>query len=135
MQARVTVALRTTEVLLSLGLLVAFFSVRDLPLVSRLPAFYSVEKGGSPGYSFAMYSTSVVRFRPGVTVTMGSGEEWVPEGFDAAREADDYDYFIVKSSIDRTSSLFAGAQPAAVLDQHVGDWWGYRRVPRAEARF
>jgi len=104
-----------------------------VPAHLHLPAYYSVEKGGSPGYSFAMYSTSVVRFRPGVMIKMGSGQEWVPEGFDATREADEYDYFIVKSSTDRTSSLFAGPHPAAVLDQHVGDWWGYRRVPRAQA--
>ena len=105
-----------------------------VPAHLHLPAYYSVEKGGSPGYSFAMYSTSVVRFRPGVMIKMGSGEEWVPEGFEAAREADEYDYFIVKSSIDRTSALFAGPHPAAVLDQHVGDWWGYRHVPRAQAQ-
>jgi hypothetical protein len=59
---------------------------------------------------------------------MGSGAEWAPERFDAEQEAADYDYFIVKSSFDRTRSLFGGPQPAAVLDQHVGDWWGYRRA-------
>ncbi|HYQ15488.1 MAG TPA: hypothetical protein VEQ58_07020, partial [Polyangiaceae bacterium] len=51
-----------------------------------------------------------------------------PERFDASREADDYDYFLVKSSFDRTSQLFPGTRPAAVLDQHESDWWGYRRV-------
>jgi len=99
-----------------------------VPAHLHLPAYYSAEKGGSAGYSFAMYSISVVRFRPGVRVLMGSGAEWAPELFDASREAADYHYFIVKSSLDRTSSLFPGPQPAAVLDQHVGDWWGYRRA-------
>ncbi len=96
-----------------------------------MPAYYSLEKGGSPGYTFAMYSISVVRFRPGVKPKMAGGAEWAPERFDAEREASDYDYFIVKSSTERSSSLFAGPVPAAVLDRHFGDWWGYRRVAAA----
>jgi hypothetical protein len=104
-----------------------------VPAHLHLPAYYTVEKGGSPGYSFAMYSTAVVRYRTGAVVKMTNGDEWVPESFEAAREAEDYDYFIVKSSSDRTSALFAGPRPAAVLDQRVGDWWGYWRAPRAQA--
>lgn len=99
-----------------------------IPAHLHLPAYYSAEKGGSSGYSFAMYSISVVRFRPGVRIIMGGGSEWVPEHFDASREAADYDYFIVKSSLDRTDGLFPGPRPAAVLEQHIGDWWGYRRA-------
>jgi hypothetical protein len=98
-----------------------------IPAHLHVPAYYSLEKGGSAGYSFAMYSISVVRLRPGVSIKMGSGAEWAPDRFDPGQEAADYDYFIVKSSFDRTSSLFGGLQPAAVLDQHVGDWWGYRK--------
>ena len=101
------------------------------PAHLHMPAYYSLEKGGSAGYSFAMYSISVVRFRKGVRIKMAGGAEWAPERFDAAQEAADYDYFIVKSSFDRTASLFPGPAPAAVLDQHIGDWWGYRRVAPA----
>ncbi len=99
-----------------------------IPAHLHVPAYYALEKGGSTGYSFAMYSISVVRLRAGVRAKMGGGAEWAPERFDAEHEADDYDYFIVKSALDRTSSLFAGPSPVAVLDQHIGDWWGYRRV-------
>jgi len=74
----------------------------------------------------------VVRFRAGVPIKMGGGAEWAPERFDAEREADGYEYFVVKSSVDR-SAIFGGPSPAAVLDQHVGDWWGYRRLSRARA--
>jgi hypothetical protein len=98
-----------------------------IPALLHVPAYYAVEKQGNAGYSFAMYSISVVRFRPGVRVKMGGGSEWAPERFDATREADDYDYFIVKSSQDRSALLFPGPLPRAVLDAHVGDWWGYRR--------
>ena len=99
-----------------------------IPAHLHVPAYYSLEKGGSAGYSFAMYSISVVRLRTGVRPKMAGGAEWAPERFDAEREGSDYDYFIVKSATDRTSTLFSGQPPVAVLDQHVGDWWGYRRA-------
>lgn len=75
-----------------------------------------------------MYSSSVVRLRPGVRITMGDGAEWAPERFDPTQEAADHDYFIVKSWFDRTRELFGGPAPAAQLDLHFGDWWGYRRA-------
>jgi hypothetical protein len=93
-----------------------------------------LEKGGSAGYSFAMYSISVVRLRAGRAVLMGGGAEWAPERFDPDVEASSYDYFIVKSAEDRTAELFGETYPLAVLDQHAGDWWGYRRAsPRNRA--
>jgi hypothetical protein len=98
----------------------------------HVPAYYAVEKDGSAGYSFAMYSISVVRLRPGVPIRMGGGMEWMPELFDAEREAFDYDYFLVKSSVDRTAELFPGPAPRAELDVHIGDWWGYRRASERE---
>jgi hypothetical protein len=104
-----------------------------VPAMLHVPAYYAVEKGGHPGYSFAMYPISVVRFRPGVRVKMGGGAEWTPEAFDAAREIADYDYFIVRSEGDPTARLFA--EPAlAQLDRHVGSWWGYRRAYAQAAR-
>jgi hypothetical protein len=104
------------------------------PAHLHLPAYYCLEKGGSAGYSFAMYSISVVRFRSGAKILMPGGLEWLPERFDAEREARDYDYFVVKSSADRSAWLFPGPSPVAVLDQHVGDWWGYRRTTPNVAR-
>ncbi|MDF3070786.1 MAG: hypothetical protein K0R38_6387 [Polyangiaceae bacterium] len=98
------------------------------PAHLHVPAYYSLEKGGDPGYSFAMYVISVVRFRPGVRVKMGGGAEWAPEWFDAEREAADYDYFLVKSATDRSAQLFPGPRPTATLERHAGDWWAYRRV-------
>ena len=43
-----------------------------------------------------------------------------------------YDYFIVKSSTDRTQALFAGENDVK-LDQRIGDWWGHRRLPPGRA--
>jgi hypothetical protein len=98
-----------------------------IPSHLHVPAYYSVEKGGDPGYTFAMYSISVVRLRAGAPVKMWGGAEWAPQKFQAAREAADYDYFVVRSFADPTESLFGGPRPAARLDRHVGSWWGYRR--------
>jgi hypothetical protein len=88
----------------------------------HLPSYYCVEKGGTPGYSFARYSMSVVRYRAGVRPRMWGGAEWAPENFSAARESAQYDYFIVKSSRDLTAWLFPEPAPAAQLERHVGDW-------------
>jgi len=100
-----------------------------IPAHLHLPAYYAVEKGGSAGYSFAMYAISVVRFRPTVRIKMSGGSEWAPEQFDAAQEAADYDYFLVKSARDRRRELFPGSSPNVTLEQHAGDWWSYRRAP------
>jgi hypothetical protein len=97
-----------------------------VPTLIHFPAYYTVEKGGTQGYSFAMYPLSVVRYRSHVVPTMGGGAEWRPEAFDAASEAKHYDYYLVKSALDRGKSLFESFEGQVVLDAHVGDWWGYR---------
>jgi hypothetical protein len=102
------------------------------PSLVHFPAYYTVAKGGTQGYSFAMYPLSVIRFREHVTPTMRGGAEWRPEDFDAEREAERYDYFLVNSSIDRTEDLFGSLGDAIELDARVGSWWGYRRVRREE---
>jgi hypothetical protein len=97
-----------------------------VPTLIHFPAYYTVEKGGAQGYSFAMYPLSVVRYRPHIVPTMGGGAEWRPETFDAASEIEHYDYYLVKSTFDRGKSLFERFEGRVVLDAHVGDWWGYR---------
>jgi hypothetical protein len=97
-----------------------------VPALLHLPAFYQVKKGGSQGYSFAMYPLSVVRYRAGVMPRMSGGAEWRPETFDWQREHQNYDYFVVHSSSDRFLSLFGGASDV-VLEGRRGNWWAYRR--------
>jgi hypothetical protein len=97
-----------------------------VPAHLHLPAYYQVRKGGTQGYSFAMYPISVIRYRPGVEPRMGGGAEWRPEAFDWSREHPSYDYFVVHSTNDRSESLFPeGAE--AVLESRRGNWWLYRR--------
>jgi hypothetical protein len=96
------------------------------PAHLHAPAYYALERGGDAGYSFAMYSISVVRFRPGVPIKMGGGAEWNPRSFDAARELNDYDYFLVRSSTDPGPVLF-GDGAAVGLEHQVGRWWCYRK--------
>jgi hypothetical protein len=102
-----------------------------VPAYLHYPAYYYVEKGGTQGYSFAMYPLSVVRLRPEVRATMQGGAEWRPELF-RREEIAEYDYFLVRSERDRGAELF-GSAPVA-LDVRVGSWWGYKRVSDGPAR-
>ena len=96
-----------------------------VPAYLHFSAYYYVEKGGTQGYSFAMYPISVIRLRPDVPVTMPGGAEWRPDLFRAS-EIDEYDYFLVRSDQDRGPELFGAAHVG--LDAHVGSWWGYRKL-------
>jgi hypothetical protein len=100
----------------------------SVPSLLHLPVYYQVEKGGFHGFSFAIYPSSVIRFRePRTLPHIAGGMEWHPELFDAPNEVPLYDYFIVHSSTDRTRELFADSPDPIVLDAHFGSWWGYRR--------
>jgi hypothetical protein len=99
-----------------------------VPVYLHYPAYYQVEKGGSQGFSFAVYPSSAIRFRGAHPPLMDAGAEWNPKAFDATREAPRYDYFLVRSELDRSAELFANATVPIELDAHVGDWWGYRRM-------
>jgi hypothetical protein len=95
-----------------------------VPALLHLPAYYQVKKGGTQGYSFAMYPISVVRYRSGISPRMGGGLEWRPEAFDFERERTSYDLFVVHSRRDRSRELF-GDPPAVVLEARHGNWWAY----------
>lgn len=97
----------------------------ELPVFTHLPAYYLVAKGGTQGYSFAMYPSSVIRYRKGIVPKMNSGEEWAPEAFRIDVELHDYDCFIVHSKADRYQSLFGASKGAVQLRAHAGDWWSY----------
>lgn len=103
-------------------------SFPGVPAYLHYSAYYYVDKGGTQGYSFAMYPISVVRLRPEVHVTMPGGAEWRPDLFRAS-EIEEYDYFLVRSDWDRGPELFGAAHVG--LDAHVGSWWGYRRLDAA----
>lgn len=96
------------------------------PALLHTPAYYVLERGGDAGYSFAMYSISVVRFRKGTPIKMWGGAEWAPQAFDATRELDEYDYFLVRSPHDYARQLFGDGKVS--LDQQFGRWYGYRRL-------
>ncbi len=84
------------------------------------------EKGGYQGYSFAMYPTSVVRYRPEIVPTMDRGAEWHPEWF-SSYELGGYQCFLVRSSSDRSSELFEQQIEQLSLVFHEQDWWAYAR--------
>jgi hypothetical protein len=95
-----------------------------VPAFLHYSAYYYVDKGGSQGYSFAQYPLSVVRYREGVLATMQGGAEWRPDWFQKD-EIPNYDYFLVRSSLDRGEELFDGAP--VELEAREGSWWAYAR--------
>jgi hypothetical protein len=97
-----------------------------VPAYLHYSAYYYVEKGGTQGYSFAMYPLSVVRYRPEVKPTMQGGAEWRPETFQR-EETQAYDYFVVRAERDRRHDLFDAG--TVELAAHVGRWWAYARRP------
>jgi len=96
-----------------------------LPAMIHLSAYYVPEKGGYQGYSFAMYPTSVVRYRPEVVPTMDGGSEWHPEWFSAPDELGGYHCFLVHSSQDRSLELFGEQRHLLSLVFHEQGWWAY----------
>jgi len=96
-----------------------------LPAMLHLSAYYVPEKGGYQGYSFAMYPTSVVRYRPEIVPTMDRGAEWHPEWFSSVYELSGYECFLVKSSIDRSAELFDAQLDRLSLVFHEQGWWAY----------
>jgi len=95
-----------------------------LPAFIHQSAYYAAEKGGTQGYSFAMYPTSVIRYLPSVVPTMTQGAEWLPESF-SVDELDAYDCILVHSSSDRAEQLFQSSQADVRLAFHEADWWAY----------
>jgi hypothetical protein len=106
-----------------------------VPAFLHYSAYYYVEKGGWQGYSFAMYPISVVRYRAHVTAGMQNAAEWRPDTFNSAREVPAYQYFLVRSEIDRSEQLFRGAPIPVELQARVGPWWGYVRKDVALPEF
>jgi hypothetical protein len=98
-----------------------------VPVYLHYSAYYQAQKGGRQGFTFAVYPSSAIRFCGAHPPLMAGGAEWNPKSFDASREAPLYDYFLVRSEIDRSAQLFATATVPVELDVHVGEWWGYRR--------
>jgi hypothetical protein len=97
----------------------------DLPALAHLPAYYFVEKGGMQGYSFAIYPTSVIRYRAGHSAKMKSGEEWRPLEFRVDEELLDYDCFLVHSTPAHARALFAPHSDVLRLVAAKRDWFAY----------
>ncbi|HVJ21600.1 MAG TPA: hypothetical protein VM686_39620 [Polyangiaceae bacterium] len=106
--------------LLALVLLALFVGFRDLPMVD-LPQHAS---------------QIVIRFRePRRLPCMPLGAEWNPAAFDPRREAADYDYFLVRSDVDRSRQLFESSPERIELELRVGPWWAYRRAGAIAGHF
>ena len=109
-----------------LGLVFEPFSAAvPAPAHLHLFAWYAAEKGGIADFSFAYFYPQLVRYRPDVEPLVPDAFSWRPQTFDD-RLRSSYDYFLVRSSTDRTAELFPSHRPPAVrLRVHSGKWWLY----------
>jgi hypothetical protein len=96
------------------------------PAYLHVSAYYHAAKGGIPAYSFATFSSSVIRYRDGHSSPLAPGMEWVPERFDASAEAELYDYFLVRGGPAHLE-LFAKSPLPIALDACQGSFCGYAR--------
>lgn len=97
------------------------------PAYLHVSAYYHVAKGGLPAYSFAVFPSSVIRYKAGHSSVLAPGMEWVAERFDSSTEAELYDYFLVRGE-PKQLELFANSPVPIVLDACRGSFCGYSRV-------
>ncbi len=115
---------------LSLGfLLVTPYTFIPSPSFVHFPAWYQVQKGGRPGFSFAEFFPQLVRFRPGKKPRMTKDLYWYPKRFRWELDGD-YDYFVLRAQKDPGPRLFASATEPVRLVAQSGVWWLYQREPR-----
>ena len=100
------------------------------PAFVHFAAWYQVEKGGRPGFSFAEFFPQLVRFRPGKKPRMTENLYWYANRFRWENDGD-YDYFLIRASGDPGPHLFASATEPVRLVARSGRWWLYQREPRS----
>jgi hypothetical protein len=97
----------------------------------HFPLWTQAEKGGISAFSFASVFQNIVNYRPDAALPIDSvlerdHAEYSPALFRWSREPG-FDYYVVRSSIDRSAALFGEAGPAVTLLARQGKWWLYGR--------
>ncbi len=110
-----------------------FTSAVPMPAHLHHFAWYAARKGGIADFSFAYFYPQLVRYRPDVVEPLVPDFfSWKPELSDPRLRAS-YDYFLVRSSTDRTADLFPHNRPPPVrLQLRSGDWWLYEAQGRLQ---
>ncbi len=96
----------------------------------HLPAWIQAEKGGSLYFHFVRWDLYPIRYRLDSLETppqLPYFLEWHPEWFRAVEHGAFFDTFLVRHSID--PSVMFRADPTIKLQEHIGNWWLYRRAP------
>lgn len=99
-----------------------------VPVYLHFGSWYQALRHGPVDFSFSLFSVQLVRFRPGEIPAVGYGFEWRPGVFDWQQHAgDQYDYFLIRTGVDRTETLFRGASTPPRLLARENGWWLYAR--------
>lgn len=102
-----------------------------MPVYLHFPAWYQAKHGGVVDFSFADFYSSMARYRENVGPRLVEDVGWFPNTFDWDKHGGSrYDYFVVKSNIDVSSSIFKDALPRVEPVARSGWWWLYRNVGR-----
>jgi hypothetical protein len=91
------------------------------------PAWYAALKNGVADPNFAGSNVGLVWYRPDAAPAAQFADfEFHPQLFDwKQHQGERYRYFVVRSSDEMGSKLFAGAGHTVQLRAHDGDWWLY----------
>ena len=97
------------------------------PVLLHHAIWYSALKGGIADPSFACNMVCLVLYRPEALPPVRYADfEFHPESFGWNHDrAQQYGYFVVHSSVDKSQQLFAAANVPVVLRVRDADWWLY----------
>lgn len=101
------------------------------PEFLHFPAWYAALKSGVTDPSFAVTFVQPVSYKHEyIPKAKFEGFEWNPEWFEWKRfDGRNYDYFIVRASVNAHDYLFNSAPCKVELVAQAGQWWLYRKAP------
>lgn len=99
------------------------------PVYLHYVAWYPALRGGAADFSFASFIPQILRYTSDTQPNWGRGSDWTPGLFHwRAYHAWEYDYFLVRSSVDFTKRFFKRADCPVRLVARIDDWWLYERL-------
>lgn len=105
------------------------------PTFLHFPSWYAAQKQGIVDPSAAMMHPELVVYRPGETPEAVLWDfEWEPEEFNwDDYSGEQYRYFVVRSVVDMSPTLFSQASCSVSLRFHQEEWWLYERAADCSA--
>jgi hypothetical protein len=101
------------------------------PVYLHFPSWYQATGRGIVDFNFGDFYVQPVRYRRDAGPRMNDRLGWNPYEFRWDVDGGDkYDYFIIRSSVDVSATIFKERLRSVELVAHEGWWWLYRNVER-----